>query len=166
MANKTFNTISQLMKHLENEVVFSLGVVAEDVRKILRDYVQKATYESYDPFEYQRTYELLNCLDISDIKKVGNTYSFEIFFNSDKINMYDVDGFWNQHKSVFGYESWNGMKINELVPWFIENGTNGSVWDREGIYSIEYITNLLQKTHKHLKIIKNILKQKGYDVII
>jgi hypothetical protein len=166
MASKVFNNLDALYKYLENDIVFSLGMVAEDIKKILRDYIEENVYKAYSPYEYDRTYELLNCLDISPIKKIGDIYSFSIFFNTDKIGMYNTDDRWNQHKSVFGYETWHGMPINELIPWFIENGTENSVWDRKGIYSIEYVKERLEKTDEHLKMIKKILKSKGYNVEI
>jgi hypothetical protein len=166
MANKTFTSLDKLMKYLENDIIYSLGIVAEDIKKIIRDYVEKEVYQKYEPYEYNRTYELLNSLDISEIKKTGNIYSFSVFFNPEKINMYNTDDKWSQHKSVFGYESWHGMQLNELIPWFIENGTENSLWDRDGIYSIEYVRERLEKTDEHLKKIKQILKSKGYAVEI
>jgi hypothetical protein len=166
MAGKSFDSLSALMKYIENEVIYSLGLVAEDIRKIISEYVDKEVYQAHKPFEYTRTYELLNSLDISDIKINGNTYSFDIFFNPDKIGMYDTGDKWNQHKSVYGYETWHGLDINELIPWFIENGTEGSLWDRDGIHSMEYIKERLEKTNEHLKKIVKVLKAKGYDVKI
>lgn len=163
---KTFKNLNDLFKHIENDIVLSLGVVAEDIRKILRDYIEKEVYKAYSPFEYDRSYELLNCLDITDVKKIGNKYSFSIYFNTDKINMSDVDGFWNQHKSVYEYETWHGMPINELIPWFIESGTKNSVWDRKGINSIEYVKERLERTDEHLRTIEKILRTKGYQVNI
>jgi hypothetical protein len=166
MAGNKFDSISALMKHIENEVILSLKIVAEDIRQIIKDYVEKEVYQAYTPHEYSRTYELLNSLEISEIKKIGNVFSFDIFFNPDKIGMYDTRDKWNQHKSVYGYETWHGMKLNELIPWFIENGTEGGLWDRDGIYAMEYVKERLENTNEHLKKIVKVLKSKGYDVRI
>jgi hypothetical protein len=155
---KNYSQIEQyIMKQLEE----SMRLLANDVKSIVKDYIYKNLYLTYSPHEYQRTGNFLESLDVK-VKRKGNQIEAEIFFNTDFMEMnYMEDSYWNQHMSVDGSETWKGDKISNWIPVFLEYGVKNSLWDRDGIRSMENIQEYLETTKYHLKQIIALLKSKG-----
>lgn len=162
-----FKDLKSLYKYVEKDISYSLGIIAEKVRQLLREYIEKELYQSYTPTDYQRTRDFINSLDIKEVKKVGDFYSVEIFFNTGLIHSNEVENSgWNQHMDVYGNSNWYGASIPEWMPYFIEWGTHNSLWDRDGLHSMDAINKYVKQTDFHLKEIEKILKSKGYNVKI
>jgi len=110
-----------------------IKTIAEKAKNQLIESVNKNLYERRDPTTYERTYQLVNSITLSDIK-IDSTgkISFEIFFDNSKMHHTSV---------VSGTEYWNGKKIN--VPYLVNDGhynSNGSIpWfdDYPGAFFIE-----------------------------
>ena len=86
MANKTFKNWDELLKYCENNIVISLETIGEEVKKILRNNVQKLWYErNYEPTHYTRTYELIDSITVSKARKIDNGYEVVVYFDTDKI---------------------------------------------------------------------------------
>lgn len=100
----------QLQRTIEQKIRtqlnFKLQSLKNRLKKILKDSIKENVYDVYDPVVYSRTYELLNAVDITDVKIYGNEISFSLFLNSDLMN----------HESIFNPE------IEPYVPLLIEEG--------------------------------------------
>ena len=159
------DTWAGLERLINQDVFYAMKIVGNDIKSIIADYVKRKVYDAYSPSSYDRTGDLLNSLDVSEVKKIGNFYEVTIFFNTDFIHSNYVENNWNQHMSVDSKnrkgksaETWRGIPVNELIPVFIEYGVENSLWDRDGIESMEYVRNMLAKTDRHLKVIARVLK--------
>jgi len=165
-------TWDQLTRAIEKEVFYGLKIVGNDIKSIIADYVKKKVYSAYSPTMYDRTGDLLNSLDVSEVKKVGSGYEVTVFFNTDFIRSNIVDGGWNQHMNAKGKDdedinaTWKGIPVNELIPVFIEEGVENSLWDRDGIESMKYVQEMLAKTDRHLKVLSRVLRMRGFNVKI
>ena len=160
------DTWAGLERLINQEVFYAMKIVGNDIKTIIADYVKRKVYDAISPRSYDRTGDLLNSLDVSEVKKIGNFYEVTIFFNTDFIHSNLVEGGWNQHMNANGSETWRGIPVNELIPVFIEYGVENSLWDRDGIESMEYVRNMLAKTDRHLKVIARVLKMRGFNVKI
>jgi hypothetical protein len=160
------STWGELERIIQQELNDAMKIVGNDIKTIIGNYVKRKVYDAYSPKMYDRTGDLLNCLDVSEVKKIGNYYEVSIFFNTDFIHSNEVEDGWNQHMNADGSETWNGIPVNKLIPVFIEHGVNGSLWDRDGIESIEYVRNKLASTDRHLKVIARVLRMRGFNVKI
>lgn len=163
----TFKNPNSLFKYVERNIPFILNQIAKEVETILKDYIMQNLYQAYTPKEYARTYDFVNSVTVGTVKKINNGYSIEIYYDTDKIRQAIVqDSDWNQHMSVDGSETWNGVKINELIPYFIEHGTEGSKWDRDGLFAMENTVKQLEMTKYHVSKMMELLKKRGFNVTI
>jgi hypothetical protein len=161
-----FKTIAEMNLYILKQLEQSMRILANDVKSMIKDYIQKNLYSSYIPQEYQRTGDFLESLDVRVTTK-GNEVEAEIFFNTDYIHMNEVEGnTWNQHMSVDGSETWSGASVAEWIPYFIEWGTHNSLWDRDGLHSMDTIRKYIESTDYHLKEIMKLLKAKGINSIM
>jgi hypothetical protein len=139
MATRRFKTVASLQSQLKGDIVQSIeNEVAKMCEKVVNDSINKNVYQAYTPqgdHAYNRTFELLNAVTVGNIV-VGIKYvTFEIYMDSEKINPRirngDDSSQWNAHASV------EQMDVSEYIPLWIEEGTSGSLWDREGAYYME-----------------------------
>lgn len=153
-----FTSIEALNAYLENKVLPEvLKSLAKEIRQMVQDYIYENLYQSYYPKEYQRTGDFLDSLDV----RVLDKHTVEIFFNTDRIRSEYVEDSWNQHMSIDGSEVWNGASVPEWLPYFIEWGTHNSLWDRDGLHSMEKIKEQVEQTKFHLTRIVEMLRAKG-----
>lgn len=161
-----FNNLSQVEQYIMKQLEESMRLLANDVKKIIKDYIYKNLYQAYSPFEYQRTGQFLECLDVK-VNRKGNLVEAEIFFNTDFIEMNEIEeSMWNQHMSVDGSETWKGESVASWIPTFLEYGVQNSLWDRDGIRSMEHIQEYLESTKYHLKEIMALLKSRGINCVM
>jgi hypothetical protein len=162
----TFNNLSQVEQYIMKQLEESMRILSNDIKSMIKEYINNNLYQRYYPHEYQRTGQFLDCLDVRVIRK-GNSVEAEIFFNTDYIDMNEVeDSKWNQHMSVDGSETWNGASVSEWIPYFMEYGTHNSLWDRDGLHSMETIQKEIENTKYHLKELMTFLKARGVNCIM
>jgi hypothetical protein len=111
------------------------GKIAEICMKVVRDNLLERVYWNYIPqgeYAYDRTYELMDSVTVGNFH-LGTTHAtFEIYMDTDKINAYVTDrDRWNQHASV------DPIDVSEYIPLWVEEGTDGSLFDREGAHYME-----------------------------
>lgn len=163
----TFKNINQLNAYLNKQLESVLLQVGQEVKKIIEGYIQDRLYDSYQPFQYSRTYDFLNSLTVKKPYPLNGGYAVEVYFDTDKIRQAIVeDSKWNQHMSYDGSDTWNGVKVNKLIPYFMEYGVEGSLWDRDGIYAVRDTIVTLEETKLHVKELGKLLKQKGFSIKI
>jgi hypothetical protein len=165
MANKVFSDFNALMKHLESNVLLNIQKIGEEVKGILRNNVRVLFYErngmNWTPEDYTRTYELIDSLEVTPVKKIGNKYEVSVFFNDEKIHPYKVAGEWSAHESVV-----TGQDVSQNIPFYMEYGNQSS------LYSYSPDSPPVQTTIEDLKSddyikerLKELLEIQGYKVI-
>jgi hypothetical protein len=162
--SKRFKTVDSLQKHLKHSIYEAIEHrLLEVVIRTIQRYIKERVYDTYIPqgeFAYNRTYELLDAVSIGNFKMGSKYATFEIYMDSDKLgaNITD-DGYWNQHANVWGGDE------TENIPLWIEEGTSGSLWDREGAHYMEQSWVELSGGRQSLaQILASELKREGWDV--
>lgn len=159
--SKRHATVSSLQAQLKNDIVQAInGKITDICIRVVRDNLLERVYWEYAPngnYSYDRTYELLDSVTVGNLK-VGYKYAtFEIFMDTDKINPYVTDGNgWNQHASV------DPIDTSEYIPLWVEEGTSGSLWDRDGAF-------YMQQSHYELfsrlhVVLAHELRKQGWKV--
>lgn len=140
-----FKTVSALQGQLKQDLMDSVrNRIAQICMNVVRDSLMDRVYFNYVPqgeTAYDRTYELLDSVTVSE-PVIGSKYMyFEIYMDTSKINPYVTeDDEWNQHASV------DPMDVSEMIPLWIEEGTDGGLWDREGAHYMEHSAMRLDGT--------------------
>lgn len=166
---KSTADLQRMLQYAEKHVKFALEEVAKVVEEEIKDYIMKNLYNDYDPQAYTRTYDYINSLTVKKAVKEGNGYVVELFFDPDKITPRPPDdvGRWSSHSSITSYNGGGtGDDVSDMIPIWMEYGTNGSLWDRDGIYTMENTKEIMEQTKYHLYEIKKILESKGFKIEI
>lgn len=156
-------TVSSLQQQLKGDILESIqNEVANVAINTVQDQLNERVYDAYTPqgeYAYDRTFELLNSVTVGNLK-IGNKFVyFDIFMDTEKIGSYvkENDAEWNQHASV------DPADVSEYIPLWIEEGTNGSLWDREGTHFMRESWWELNGG-KLAQEFANRLRQKGWNV--
>lgn len=164
MTTRRHKTVSSLQKQLKGDIIEAVqNEVADIAIKTVQDHLESTVYQAYKPqgeYGYDRTFELLNSVTVGNLK-VGTKYVyFDIFMDTEKIGSYVKDNNyeWNQHASV------DPMDVSEYIPLWVEEGTSGSLWDREGAHYMEQSWIELD-SGKLAQEFADRLRQKGWRVI-
>ena len=173
MADFKINSTSDLermLKYIEKHMKFALEDVAKMVEEEIKDYVMRNLYNIDSPTAYTRTYDYINSLTVSKVKQnADGGYTVEIFFDTDKIMPQppDGEGRWSRHSSITSYNGGgSGDDVSDMIPVWLEYGTNGGLFDRDGIYAMENTKKIMEETKYHLYEIKKILEKKGFKIEI
>ncbi|HDR7263667.1 hypothetical protein [Bacillus sp. CH_203] len=157
-----FKDVSALQVQLKKDIYQSIqGTIADMCNKVVKEMVQKKVYDAYVPsgeYAYERTYELRDSVTIGNFK-LGTKYAtFEIYMDSEKINPEETDkDYWNQHADV-NYE----QDVSEYIPQWVEEGTSGSLWDRNGAHYMEQ--SAISLDNSLYRELANELRKQGWDV--
>lgn len=65
----TFNSISALEKYIKNTVSKSMDDISRETENIMREEVERQVYHTYEPFDYERTYALLDSIKTTEQAK-------------------------------------------------------------------------------------------------
>ncbi len=164
----TFNSIEALMKHLENNIVLNLQKIGEEVKSYLRTTLLNDWYKSYMPTHYDRTNMLIESITCTPVKKNGNSFEVEIYFDENKITPVEAKtvGFFPSHMNITdGSSEWNGMSYGELLPIWIEEGQHSSINSYTGIHMVERTVDWINED-KYIKTrMKELLEIKGYKCL-
>lgn len=158
---KKFKTISSLQVQLKNDILDSLrNKISEICMRVVKDYLLKNVYHSYIPqgdYSYDRTYELMDSVSVGNFKLGYKYATFEIFMDTSKINPYETSGTdWNQHADV------DGDDMSEYIPMWIEEGTEGGLWERKGAHYMQ--DSFVQLSNELPSMLERALKNEGWDV--
>lgn len=164
MTTRRHKTVSSLQNQLKRDIVESIQNEVTNVAiETVQDNLRKSVYDVYAPqgeYAYDRTFELLNSVTVGNVKIGNKNVYFDIFMDTEKIGSYvkESNAEWNQHASV------DPMDVSEYIPLWIEEGTSGSLWDREGAHYMEQSWVELSGG-KLAHEFANRLRQKGWHVI-
>lgn len=158
--------LQRLVDYIEKQTQDSLRLVALEVETMMKNYIIDKLYNSYTPKDYARSYNYLNSLTVRKVyKNDKGELETEIFFDPNKIYSREIhDRYWNQHMSLDGSTTWNGVPISELLPVWMEKGVSGSRWDREGIYVVDNILKKLDNDKQFKKMMERELRKKGFKI--
>lgn len=139
-----------------------MDAIKSDVERVaiktVRDFINKNVYSAYAPNDYSRTHELLNSVTLGNIK-IGTKYAtFDIFMDTSKINPYEQDS-WNAHANASYTQD-----TSEYIPMWIEQGTSGSLWDRDGDYYMEDSLREFEGRNALASALAKGLRRQGWDV--
>lgn len=169
----TFNTVEELEKYVLEQARKSLIPIQEQVYAIINRFV-KEYYAEYTPEVYERTYQLYRSLVKSEIKKVGNGYVCEVYFDATQLdysmkkftklrNVYgayvnpytresNADG-WFKNKNYSEEETLRTALTNEISPHG-GYGAGTPIW-----------TNAIDILNRNIvEIFKKYLKQNGIPI--
>ena len=160
------NDLKRMLQYIEKQTQDSLRLVALEVETMMKEYIIDKLYNSYTPKDYARSYNYLNSLTVRRVYKNNKgELETEIVFVPKKIYSREIhERYWNQHMSLDGSTTWNGVPISELLPHFIEKGVSGSKWDRDGIYVVNNILKKLDNDKQFKKMMENELRKKGFKI--
>ena len=157
-----FTTVSQLQKHLKSTI--STSNIEQLVKTTIKEYIHSNVYQAYVPSgenAYDRTYDLINAVDLFEIKTGTKHHTFEVYVNPDLIHAQVMEGTeWNKHASMPNSQAYD---VSEYIPLWIEEGTEGSLWDRNGAYFAEEANWDLGRG-RLVKELAGVLRNAGYRV--
>lgn len=139
---------SQLNKKLDEIRSVALDDFAEDVALKLQENIKTMWYDAYTPEDYERTYELLNAVDIKETK-AGR----QIYINEDSIvnGARQVDGGWTEHIGV------NGERVDSFTDMLSENAMGDPLGGNKRLHSSSSDTDFYGETNKWVE--NNIKKE-------
>jgi hypothetical protein len=110
-------------------------------------------YQEFTPEAYIRTEQLLHSLVKSEVKKVGNGYEAEVYFDE---SLLDYEHGWMETKADwYGYSNWDTDTILDVVMTGSYSGLPHGGWnDGTAIWSVsrERLGDILTKLEYELKL--------------
>ena len=155
---KTYEQLNSLLKTELGRVLF---ILSENVEEFLFEYVQANWYDEYQPTDYQRTYQLLNSIELEQIEET----EWRIFFNTDKIKGVKQNGFWQAHISSFGKTEGSLFDGEEFIKE-IEDYGNYIHGHSQPLKSIENTAKWIKSIKLLDNGIRTYFRERGADVVI
>lgn len=165
MANREFRSISELNKYLESIMADEIVKLGEEVKKALKSELKAKFYgrEGYHPNQtetdyYLRTFQLLESIILSPVKKTGNEYSVRIFYDTGRMSTISgVSGeLWSTHESVI-----DGRDFREALPYVIEYGNPSPIYGWEPFNIVGDLKERLSDDQVVLQWFKRALEKRG-----
>ena len=88
-----FNSVEDLMKIVENEAKKAMEYTAREMQKRIRVLILEEIYSVYRPEQYERTFNLLNSVEVVPIQKQGNEWIIEVRFKNNTHTNKEYKGF-------------------------------------------------------------------------
>lgn len=149
---RRLSELDNILKSKLERAVEQCGKIAEIK---LHNMVMDRLYNSYNPIQYDRNHNFLDSITLVPILN-KNGITVMLHYDTDKIHASMVKDNWNRHMDV------NGNDVSEYIPMWLEFGTEGSLWDREGIYSMIEVEVYMISNYK--RILYQELKKQGLNV--
>lgn len=159
------NLVDAIHFYIQLDLESTLKKIAEDIKKTLHDFIQMNWYSARPTTEfYDRTFDIIDSLKIDDIQTVGDRKEVFIYFDDSEIySVQTLSNKWNQHLSIDGSESYNGISIGEWVVNWLDEGQNSPLYSYGGIH---FIDNIIDNKDKFVKELNDLLKKKKYICIV
>lgn len=137
------NNYSELQKLLDNSIQYVLQKIQQDIYDIIEEFILQYYNESVFngtnvPKKYFRTYQFLNSLVKSSIVKSNNTYTIEVYIDTNSLN-YSISG-------------------QKVVEWANNKSHGGIVKGDLRVFddSVEFITNNKKITKAFISYLKEL----------
>ena len=63
----TFKTLKDVMKYIEKATEDAMPEVGEELEEIMKEEIQTQVYDAYDPSTYERTKQLINSVETTNV---------------------------------------------------------------------------------------------------
>lgn len=160
-----FRTIKEMNQWIEKTyMVDFMNRIGEEIKGMLRSEVDALWYRrAFTPQQYERTYQLLESISLSPVKKTNGEYWCKIYYDTDKI--IPMDGTetmpWTRHKSIV-----DGESSAEAIPAFIEYGNGDSpIYQYDGVHPVQNVRERLHEDNHLLTRFKELFELKGIRCI-
>jgi hypothetical protein len=117
--------LSKILYQLTNRLRQRLNVIKELCKEDLKNAVYTNVYMFRTPVEYERTFSLLESISVSEVKTVGNTLSFRLYFDKSKLDHFSV---------ITGTNTYDGKEI--YIPPLLDEGHI-----QDGYNNVDYFHN-------------------------
>lgn len=150
----SFNNLKDLEKYIKQKVKESSKELGKFVAEKTKEHIEKDVYESYQPSEYKRTFELKESI-VSEEKDINN--GVEITIEHDESMLH--------HKSIV-----TGEDVGSQLPYWIHEGKVPNIFnhnDYTWMHPRPYMNNTVEEfknSKEHVKKLKEELKKKGIRV--
>ena len=155
----TFENVKEIISKVEKNVTeIVLGEVRATAQEILTDILTRMYPPGYSSIYYFRTGEIADCVDIKNIVKLGDSVSFEVYLNSDRLNAYEIEGnMLNAHMDIHGND------FREGLPFVLDQGSSGSpIYNHPGRHFMVTAEGIMD--NKLSKILASGLRARGFKV--
>ena len=165
---KMIKNLGQFAEVLKSQVITTLELVAQDVKKEIDEALQRY-YDEYDPklgkfigwWAYERTDQLKNCCKIGKPVIKGNTISIEIYLDIDSLNYEQkgadpfktvvsanagLHGGWDIDNFADGQIAWSAISGNDGSSW----GSGTQIWE-EPMQELFGNGKLIESFKRHAK---------------
>ncbi len=162
---KQISTWSGLEKALQKAAEDATKYAGEQIKRILHDNVQNLWYRARSgPYEYSRTYQVLESITLESLKNSKNGYTARVYFDDTKILPEEREGFFNAHMSLDGSTSYGGRSIGALVVEFMNWGQNSKVYSYDGVGFFEETYGIAKDDAVFL--IEEALQRAGFNAVV
>lgn len=171
VAKNVFDSYDELEEYVLEQARKSLIQIQEQIYAIIDRFV-KQYYAEYPPEVYERTYQLYRSLVKSEIRKEGNGYVCEIYFDVTKLN-YEMKRFtkwvnvYGAYVNPYTHESnadgWfynKGHDEQKTLETAMLSGTHGGYGKGTAIWT----ESMKVINRKKMQIFKKFLKQNGIPI--
>jgi hypothetical protein len=165
---QVFNNLNELNTYLGKIVEQEIVKFAEEVKKALQQELKAKFYgragyhqNSSGTDWYTRTWELVDCITCSLVKKNGNEYSIRVYYDTDRMNTYNAqDGEWSKHQSIT-----DSQDVRYMLPFWIEEGQDSPLYSWGGFHIVKDLTDRLIDDRALLLHFAHKFEQKGFKCI-
>lgn len=155
----TFENVQEIASKVKNNVAeVVLGEVRMAAQEILTDILTQLYPPGYSSIYYFRTGEIADSVDVKNVVKAGDTVSFEVYLNAEKLNAYKVEGdMLNAHMDVHGND------FREQLPFVLDQGSSGSpIYNHPGRHFMDTAAGVMD--NRLAKILASELRSRGFKV--
>jgi len=146
---------NELEKYIQAKIESFLVQAGEKVKEVIKDYIEERFYGMYEPEFYDRTYQLLESVTCTDVKKIGSTYQLEVYLDTENVDY----GSWN----INGYSEYIDP---EIIFKSASEGWHGNI-QTDGRFMEEAKEDLQEGISYNLfDDFKKYLQFKGFNVIV
>lgn len=163
MAKYLFKNKNQVFKYMDKKIIEILNKCSDLALEKLTQNVLDTVYD-WQPKQYERSYQLLESISRTEVRKVYGRYVVEIYFDYKKMQPIINDGKWNSHADFYGNWINNEQSASDMVNW-LEYGVDpehNQYYAQKAHGFLKMTIEDLQKNYR--KIFKAYAKQCGVPV--
>lgn len=142
--------LSDIYAQIQANAISAMKEILKQGKKLAEEYIQTQWYDKYDPVVYNRTFDMLDSLDV-DIEIKGNEITGYLYV---KDEIHQKSNSWSVYNRTF----------EEIHEWFATGKAIGE--DREGkqLDAIKYTKEQLIDMGIALDIIKETFWKRGFKI--
>lgn len=160
VAKFNFSNFKQLELYMEKKIIQTLDKCADLAMDRLTQNIIDSVYD-WQPKQYERTYQLLESVSRTEVKKIYDRYVVEIYFDYKKMQPIIVENKWNKHADFYGNWIQNEQSASDLINW-LEYGTENKWFSHDEHRFYRDTLEWIQKEYR--KIFKAYAKQSGAPI--